>query len=135
MKLAGSQILQLSSFVILLLVLLRCLSRISIDMKSNKTTPKTLHILLMPMKDDDAVKCKHTLPEIPLMFLVLRVSISALMDPSMAVSMFPAVQVVESVSVHQLDWVQPGRIHWYFWPYMLRLYTCDTKACLWFMLY
>lgn len=90
--------------------------------------------LLMTIKDDDAVKSKHTQPEIPLMFLVLRVSISALMDPSMAVSMFSAVQFVEPVLVHMLAWVQPGRIHWYFWPYMLRLYTCDIKACR-FMLY
>lgn len=68
------------------------------------------------------VKCQTlTLPEIPFIRLALRGSKSTLMYPSIAVSSFLVVQLVEFACSHQLPWYHPGMIHWYLLPYMFRL--------------
>lgn len=62
-----------------------------------------------------------TRPEIPLIRFALRGSKSTLMYPSMAVSSFLVVQLVEFACSHQLPWYHPGMIHWYLLPYMFKL--------------
>lgn len=62
----------------------------------------------------------------PLICRALSGSKSTLMYPSMAVSNFLVVQLVELACSHQFPWYQPGMIHWYLLPNMLRLYACKS---------
>lgn len=62
----------------------------------------------------------------PLVWRALSGSKSTLMYPSMAVSSFLVVQLVVLACSHQLPWYQPGIIHWYLLPNMLRLYACES---------
>lgn len=63
----------------------------------------------------------------PLVWRALSGSKSTLMYPSMAVSSFLVVQLVVLACSHQLPWYQPGIIHWYLLPNMLRLYACESR--------